>query len=222
MIVCPKTIEIIHNNTDSGSVSRRAASWSKSRRTCQTWIVDKSGFHIDFKTTHPDGLIFFMMNEEGKKDFVALFINNHKLVYSFNCGSGPSYLETSLFMVTDGKFNKHEYRIDEYNYFVMSLEMQHWISGNWYSVEFSRLGKNGKLLFDSIEVKVPDPAQYSGGITAKPHIYLGGLDDTMRQDDNIKRELASSMSSLRMTGPRCGLSAPSGPRTVWWCRAQKR
>ena len=88
-------------------------------------MVDKSRFHIDFKTTHPDGLIFFMMNEEGKKDFVALFINNHKLVYSFNCGSGPSYHETSLFMVTDGKFNKHEYRIDEYNYLVMSLEMQH-------------------------------------------------------------------------------------------------
>ena len=46
-------------------------------------------------------------------------------------------------------------------------------------MEFRRLGKNGKLLFDSIEVKVPDYAQYSGVITAKPHIYLGGLDDTM-------------------------------------------
>jgi len=67
-------------------------------------MVDKSGFHIDFKTTHPDGLIFFMMNEEGKKDFVALFINNHKLVYSFNCGSGsgPSYLETSWSLTAIG------------------------------------------------------------------------------------------------------------------------
>ena len=128
-------------------------------------MVDKSRFQIDFKTTHPSGLIFFMMNEEGKKDFVALFVKNHKLVYSFNCGSGPSYLETD-FMVTDG---------------------------NWHSVEFSRVDKHGKLLFDSIEVKVPDHAQYSGGSTTKlevkPHIYLGGLDDTMSQDENIKREL---------------------------------
>ena len=128
-------------------------------------MVDKSRFQIDFKTTHPNGLIFFMMNEEGKKDFVALFVKNHKLAYSFNCGSGPSYLETD-FRVTDG---------------------------NWHSVEFSRVDKHGKLLFDSIEVKVPDHAQYSGGSTTKlevkPAIYLGGLDDTMSQDDNIKREL---------------------------------
>ena len=80
-------------------------------------------------------------------------------------------------------------------------------------MEFSRLGKNGKLLLDSIEVKVPEYAQYSGVITAKPHIYLGGLVDTMRQDDHIKREL--QLSSLRMAGPRCGLSAKTGPRTVW-------
>ena len=128
-------------------------------------MVDKSRFQIDFKTTHPNGLLFFMYNEEGKKDFVALFIKNHKLIYSFNCGSGPSYLETD-FRVTDG---------------------------NWHSVEFRRVGKQGKLLFDSIEVKVPDHSQYSGGSTTKlevnSHIFLGGLDKTMSNDDNIKRGL---------------------------------
>ena len=87
-------------------------------------MVDKSGFHIDFKTTHPDGLIFFMMNEEAKKDFVALFINNHKLVYSFNCGSGPSYLETS-WSLTVNLINMNTEYLDEYNYLVMSLEMQY-------------------------------------------------------------------------------------------------
>lgn len=89
-------------------------------------MVDKSGFHIDFKTTHPDGLIFFMMNEEGKKDFVALLINNHKLVYSFNCGSGsgPSYLETS-WSLTVNLINMNTEYLDEYNYLVMSLEMQY-------------------------------------------------------------------------------------------------
>merc|ERR1719210_933533 len=135
-------------------------------------MVDKSRFLLDFKTTHPDGLIFFMMNDDGKKDFVALFIKNHKLVYSFNCGSGASFLETD-FKVTDG---------------------------NWHSVEFSRTGRHGKLVFDSIEVKVPDHAQYSGGSTTKlevkPHIYLGGLDATMRSDDNIRRELQLNSRSL--------------------------
>ena len=142
------------------------------RKGLPDMMVDKSRFQVDFKTTHPDGLIFFMMNEEGKKDFVALFIKNHKLVYSFNCGSGASFLETD-FKVTDG---------------------------NWHSVEFSRTGRQGKLVFDSIEVKVPDHAQYSGGSTTKlevkPHIYLGGLDDTMRSDDNIRRELQLNSRSL--------------------------
>ena len=135
------------------------------KKSLPEMMVDKSRFQIDFKTTHPTGLIFFMMNEEGKKDFVALFVKNHKLVYSFNCGSGPSYLETD-FRVTDGQ---------------------------WHSVEFSRVDKHGKMLFDGIEVKVPDHAQYSGGSTTKlevkPHIYLGGLDDTMSNDVHIKREL---------------------------------
>ena len=128
-------------------------------------MVDKSRFQIDFKTTHTDGIIFFMMNEVGKKDFIALFIKNGKLVYSFNCGSGPSYLETD-FLVNDGK---------------------------WHSVEFSRVDKHGKLVFDSIEVKVPDHSQYSGGSTTnlevRPNIYLGGLDETMRNDETIKRDL---------------------------------
>jgi len=128
-------------------------------------MVDKSRFQIDFKTTHSDGIIFFMMNEVGKKDFIALFIKNNRLVYSFDCGSGPSYLETD-FTVSDGK---------------------------WHSVEFSRVDKHGKLVFDSIEVKVPDHSQYSGGSTTnlevRPNIYLGGLDDSMRKDENIMRNL---------------------------------
>ena len=154
-------------NIDSGfRFGVKDGSFLEYRRTgLPDMMVDKSRFLLDFKTTHPDGLIFFMMNEEGKKDFVALFIKNHKLVYSFNCGSGASFLETD-FKVTDG---------------------------NWHSVEFSRTGRHGKLVFDSIEVKVPDHAQYSGGSTTKlevkPDIYLGGLDDTRRNDDNIRREL---------------------------------
>lgn len=128
-------------------------------------MVDKSRFQIDFKTTHSDGIIFFMMNEVGKKDFIALFIKNRRLVYSFDCGSGPSYLETD-FAVSDGK---------------------------WHSVEFSRVDKHGKLVFDSIEVKVPDHSQYSGGSTTnlevRPNIYLGGLDESMRNDEAIMRNL---------------------------------
>lgn len=86
-------------------------------------------------------------------------------MYSFDCGSGPSYLETD-FAVSDGK---------------------------WHSVEFSRVDKHGKLVFDSIEVKVPDHSQYSGGSTTnlevRPNIYLGGLDESMRNDEAIMRNL---------------------------------
>jgi len=128
-------------------------------------MVDKSRFQIDFKTTHSNGIIFFMMNEIGKKDFIALFMKNGRLVYSFDCGSGPSYLMTD-FTVNDGE---------------------------WHSVEFNRVGKHGKLVYDAIEVKVPDHSQYSGGSTTKlevrPNIYIGGLNEELRKDEAIMRNL---------------------------------
>jgi len=128
-------------------------------------MVDQNRFQIDFKTSHPNGLIFFMIHEVGKTDFIALFVKNGKLVYSFNCGSGPSYLAT-------------EQRVDD---------------DKWHSVEFSRIHKMGKLVLDTFEVKVePHNRESAGSTTAlevRPNIFLGGLNSTIAIRDDIKRDL---------------------------------
>lgn len=75
-------------------------------------MADQNRFQTDFKTSEPEGMIFFMGSQDGRTDFIALFIKGGKLVYSFNCGSGPSFLAT-------------DFRVDD---------------GKWHSVEFSRFG----------------------------------------------------------------------------------
>ena len=108
-------------------------------------MVSQNRFEIEFKTSKPEGLIFFMGHEEGKTDFIALFVKGGKLVYSFNCGSGASHLATN-FRVDDGK---------------------------WHSVEFSRVAKHGKLVFDSIEVKVEAHNRESQGSTTNLEVRIG-------------------------------------------------
>ena len=100
-------------------------------------MVDQNRFYLEFKTSSPEGLIFMMVHEEGKTDFIALFVKGGRLVYSFNCGSGASHLATNI-------------RVDD---------------GKWHTVEFSRVAKQGKLVFDSIEVKVEAHNRASLGST---------------------------------------------------------
>jgi hypothetical protein len=128
-------------------------------------MVSQNRFQLDFKTSEPNGLMFFMVHEVGKTDFIALYIKDGKLVYSFNCGSGPSHLATEI-------------RVDD---------------GKWHSVEFSRVAKHGKLVLDSIEVKVDAYNRESAGSTTnlevRPNIYIGGVDTTIASSEDIKREL---------------------------------
>jgi len=135
------------------------------KKNLQEMVGEKSRFKIDFKTTHTDGLIFFMAGETGKKDFMALYLKNGKLVYSFDLGSGKSNLATED-PVNDGK---------------------------WHTAEFSRVKSNGKLVLDSIEVKVEEYNRRSGGATTslevKPNIWLGGLNETYRSDENIRMSI---------------------------------
>jgi laminin alpha 3/5 len=135
------------------------------KKNLPAMMVDQNRFQVEFKTTSSEGLIFFMVHEEGKTDFIALFVKGGKLVYSFNCGSGASKLATN-FRVDDGK---------------------------WHSVEFSRVAKHGKLVFDSIEVKVEAHNRASLGSTTnlevKPNIYLGGVEPSIASSDDLKRDL---------------------------------
>jgi laminin alpha 3/5 len=127
-------------------------------------MVDRYRFALELKTTFENGLIFYMRHNE-RADFVALYLKAGRLVYSFDCGSGPSRLAT-------------EFRLDD---------------GVWHAVEFSRVDNEGKLMVDGREVKVPDYTRFSVGSTKKLEVeaslYLGGLDATMKEEERVKREL---------------------------------
>ena len=127
-------------------------------------MKEKSRFDLEFKTSKPDGLLLFMKDME-RTDFFAVFIKDGKLVFSFDCGSGPSKLET-------------EFRVDD---------------DMWHTVDVSRIENEGKLVFDSREVKIPDQSRFSFSSTkimeVSPNIFLGGLDNAMKSDPDIKRKL---------------------------------
>lgn len=130
-------------------------------------MKEKSRFDMEFKTSQKNGILLFM-KDDVRSDFFALIINDGKLIFSFDCGSGPSRLVTD-FSVSDGQ---------------------------WHSVDISRVDNEGKLVVDNMEVKVPDLEQYSFSNTkileVSPSLFLGGLDDTMKEDPDIKRKLGFS------------------------------
>ena len=65
-------------------------------------LKKRSDFGVEFKTLASDGIIFYIADEKNS-DFIALFVKNGKLIYGFNCGSGPVYIESPQ-AVNDGRF----------------------------------------------------------------------------------------------------------------------
>ena len=61
----------------------------------------RSDFGVEFKTTESEGIIFYIADEKNS-DFIALFVKNGKLIYGFNCGSGPIYIESPQ-SINDGE-----------------------------------------------------------------------------------------------------------------------
>ena len=65
-------------------------------------LKKRSDFGVEFKTSEADGIIFYIADEKNS-DFIALFVKNGKLVYGFNCGSGPVYIESPQ-PINDGRY----------------------------------------------------------------------------------------------------------------------
>jgi len=56
--------------------------------------VARGGFSIEFKTEEEDGMIMYMANER-QVDFIALYMQAGRIVFMFNCGSGPARLAST-------------------------------------------------------------------------------------------------------------------------------
>jgi len=125
---------------------------------------EKSRFDMEFKTSHEDGMILYMKNDDNS-EFFALYIQGGKLVFSFDCGSGPSRLET-------------DFRVDD---------------GQWHTLDISRIQNDGKLVLDSREVKVSELKEFSFSetkiMTVNQNLYLGGLDNQLKRDIDLRSKL---------------------------------
>ena len=69
-------------------------------------LKKRSDFGVEFKTSEANGIIFYIADEKNS-DFIALFVKNGKLVYGFNCGSGPVYIESPQ-PINDGRYEQRK------------------------------------------------------------------------------------------------------------------
>ena len=109
-------------------------------------LKKRSDFGIEFKTSASEGIIFYIADEKNS-DFIALFVKEGKLIYGFNCGSGPVYIQSSI-MVNDGR---------------------------WHFTEFSRQAQNGKLYIDGNLMNENSAFGPATNIEVVDTFYLGGL-----------------------------------------------
>ncbi|RWS27412.1 Laminin subunit alpha-like protein [Leptotrombidium deliense] len=119
-------------------------------------LLNESNFKIAFKTDGPvsDGVLFFVVGA-GNIDFVGLFMQAGKIIFSFNCGSGASLI------VTDNMYN----------------------DSAWHTVVFNIRGRNGILRVlseNSTEQKYGHSVGDTNSLNVKAPIYIGGLSEEAR------------------------------------------
>ena len=127
----------------------------------------RSNFGIEFKTLERNGVIFYIADEKNS-DFIALFVKNGKLVYGFNCGSGPAYIESNQNVDDD----------------------------QWHFAEFSRQTNVGKLYVDGIlqsESMAVGPAK---NIEVSEVFHLGGLPEDYLDNPVIRRNLRNVLNGF--------------------------
>ena len=110
-------------------------------------IWDKSEMSIEFKTSEPDGIIFYAGEKEPYVDHITVYLKGGSVHFSFNSGSGHKLLNSS-----------GTYADDE-----------------WHTVTFHRHGKKGTLYVDDVLVAEGSSNGNTLGIEVIPPIYVGGV-----------------------------------------------
>lgn len=103
-------------------------------------------FQIDVKTMAEDGIIFYT-SDLNNQNLIAVYVNNGKLHYKFDCGSGPALL------ISEKNINDNQ----------------------WHIVIFKRKGNYGELIVDE-EPRVTGYSQgTTETINVSPPFYVGGV-----------------------------------------------
>ncbi|XP_023237076.1 laminin subunit alpha-like [Centruroides sculpturatus] len=122
--------------------------WSRQEFSIRgSTILEESQFSLEFKTRLFDGILLYVAGK-GQIDFEALFMQDGKIHYTYNCGSGGTVISTTK----------------AYN------------DDLWHRADFSRSGKEGILIVDEEEITGESPGQTSS-MNVKPPLYVGGLSE---------------------------------------------
>ncbi|XP_026299731.1 laminin subunit alpha [Apis mellifera] len=103
-------------------------------------------FQIDIKTMADNGIIFYTADHTNQ-NLIALYVNNGKLHYKFDCGSGPALL------ISETKINDNK----------------------WHIVIFKRKGNYGQLIVDEDEAVTGHSQGTIDVINVSPPFYVGGV-----------------------------------------------
>lgn len=146
-------------------------------------INQRSHFTLSLKTQSNFGLIFYV-SDETEDNFMALFMTQGKLMYTFNAGQDKVRIKT------------HE----KYN------------DGAWHNVIFTRDGNMGRLIVDGLTVLDDRVTGSNASWHVSGPVYVGGVPPGKAQK-NIQRNSAYSFTGcvrgLQLNGRRLSSVAQS-------------
>lgn len=142
-------------------------------------IVDRSEFSLEFRTSSPNGVIFYV--SEYQKDFMALYMLDGLVKYDFNCGSGIARISS----------------------------VRRYDDGQWHKVSFVRDERRGNLIVDGADNQTATAEGNSRSLNVLGPFYVGGLpvDVAVAAADNLQDMtdfFTGCLKNLKLSGQSFG------------------
>lgn len=116
---------------------------------------DDFDFQVEIKTLASEGIIFYGSDlVNGNNDLIALYVQDGRVHYKFDCGSGPALI------VSDNKINDHQ----------------------WHTVVFKRQGVEGALVVDDLSPITGTSQGTTESMSVQPPFFVGGVDSSSAEN----------------------------------------
>lgn len=136
-------------------------------------------FQIDFKTLADDGIIFYS-GDLNKQDLIAVYVQDGRINYKFDCGSGPAIL------TGENKINDNQ----------------------WHTVVFKRKDNYGELLVDEEPMITGYSQGQTKTINVNPPFYVGGvlaeLSPNVVANIGLNKSFTGCLGNFMMNGQPVG------------------
>ncbi|XP_035665261.1 laminin subunit alpha-2-like [Branchiostoma floridae] len=149
-----------------------------------------STIELNFKTTEPDNLLFYLEGRDSK-DFLSLETRNSRVVFRWNVGSGIGKITNDSLPISDNR---------------------------WYRIVAQRIGTDGKLLVQRSRqprAKLDGPQTVTGSAPTGPYtildvdssddIYIGGVPAEKQQEFEVTSDFKGCMGEVLLDDEPIGL-----------------